>query len=170
MHVLDQHTIHERVLFEGLWRGWESRHIQTQPLLIPEPVDVPIAAATPLAEILPELTKVGLELECFGPSSFVIRSVPALVGQMDYVSLLEDILEDLSEWNSVDSLDKRIRSVLASMACKGAVQAGRRLEAPEMQHVVHDWLREGAPMTCPHGRRISLRFGSEELHRIFRRL
>ena len=170
LHVLDQHTIHERVLFERLWRGWEGRHVQTQPLLIPEPVDVPVAAVTPLAEILPELAKVGLELECFGPSSFVIRSVPALVGQMDYVALLEDILEDLSEWNSVDSLDKRIRSVLASVACKGAVQAGRLMEAPEMKHVVDDWLREGSPMTCPHGRRISLRFASEELHRIFRRL
>ena len=170
LHVLDQHTIHERVLFEGLWRGWESRSIQTQPLLIPEPVEVPVGAATQLAEIVPELAKVGLELERFGPSSFVIRSVPALAGQMDYVALLEDILEDLSEWNSVDSLDKRIRSVLASVACQGAVQAGRRMEPPEMTHVVHDWLREGRPMTCPHGRRISLRFGSEELHRIFRRL
>ena len=170
LHVLDQHTIHERVLFEGLWRGWENRYIQTQPLLIPEPVDVPVAAATPLAEILPELAKVGLDLECFGPASFVIRSVPALVGQMDYGALLEDILEDLSEWNSVDSLDKRIRSVLASVACKGAVQAGRRMEEPEMKRVVLDWFREGSPMTCPHGRRISLRFGSEELHRIFRRL
>ena len=170
LHVLDQHTIHERVLFEGLWRGWERRSIQTQPLLIPEPVEVPVGAATQLAEIAPELAKVGLELECFGPSSFVIRAVPALAGQMDYAALLEDILEDLSEWNSVDSLDKRIRSVLASVACQGAVQAGRRMEAPEMTHVVHDWLREGSPMTCPHGRRISLRFGSEELHRIFRRL
>ncbi len=170
LHVLDQHTIHERVLFERLWRDWEGRQIQTQPLLIPEPVDIPISAATQLAEILPELAKVGLELECFGPSSFVIRAVPALVGQMDYGALLEDILEDLSEWNSVDSLDKRIRSVLASVACKGAVQAGRQMEVPEMKHVVQDWLREGVPMTCPHGRRISLRFGSEELHRIFRRL
>lgn len=170
LHVLDQHTIHERVLFERLWRGWEGRDIQTQPLLIPEPVDVPVAVATQLTEILPELVKVGLELESFGPSSFVIRSVPALVGQMDYGALLQDILEDLSEWNSVDSLDKPIRSVLASMACQGAVQAGRRMEEPEMKHVVDDWLREGSPMTCPHGRRISLRFGSEELHRIFRRL
>ena len=168
--MLDQHTIHERVLFERLWRGWEGRDIQTQPLLIPEPVDVPVAVATQLTEILPELVNVGLELESFGPSSFVIRSVPALVGQMDYGALLEDILEDLSEWNSVDSLDKPIRSVLASMACQGAVQAGRRMEEPEMKHVVDDWLREGSPMTCPHGRRISLRFGSEELHRIFRRL
>lgn len=170
LHVLDQHTIHERVLFERLWRGWEGRDIQTQPLLIPEPVDVPVTAAARLTEILPELVNVGLELESFGPSSFVIRSVPALVGQMDYGALLEDIIEDLSEWNSVDSLDRPIRSVLASMACKGAVQAGRRMEQPEMKHVVDEWLREGSPMTCPHGRRISLRFGSEELHRIFRRL
>ena len=170
LHVLDQHTIHERVLFERLWRGWKGCDIQTQPLLIPEPVDVPVTAATRLTEILPELVNVGLELESFGPSSFVIRSVPALVGQMNYGALLEDIIEDLSEWNSVDSLDKPIRSVLASMACKGAVQAGRRMEQPEMKHVVDEWLREGSPMTCPHGRRISLRFGGEELHRIFRRL
>ena len=170
LHVLDQHTIHERVLFERLWRGWERRDIQTQSLLIPEPVDVPVTAAAPLTEILPELVSAGLELERFGPSSFVIRSVPALVGQMDYGALLEDIIEDLSEWNSVDSLAKPIRSVLASIACKGAVQAGRRMEPPEMNHVVRDWLREGTPMTCPHGRRISLRFGGEELHRIFRRL
>jgi len=153
-----------------LRRGWEGCDIQTQSLLIPEPVDVPVTAATRLTEILPELVNVGLELESFGPSSFVIRSVPALVGQMDYGALLEDIIEDLSEWNSVDSLEKPIRSVLASIACKGAVQAGRRMEPPEMKHVVTEWLREGSPMTCPHGRRISLRFGSEELHRIFRRL
>ncbi len=170
LHVLDQHTIHERVLFEGLWRGWESRDIQTQPLLIPEPVDVPVEAAGRLAEILPELASVGLELECFGPASFVIRSMPALIGQMDYAALLEDILVDLSEWNSVDSLDTRVRSVLASIACQGAVQAGRLMETPEMTRVVRDWLHEGSPMTCPHGRRISLRFASEELHRIFRRL
>ena len=170
LHVLDQHTIHERVLFERLWRDWKGRHVQTQPLLIPEPVDLSVAAATQVAEILPDLANVGLELECFGPSSFVIRAVPALVGQMDYGALLEDILEDLSEWKSVDSLDRRVRSVLASVACKGAVQAGRRMEEPEMKRVVQDWLREGVPMTCPHGRRISLRFGTEELHRIFRRL
>ncbi len=170
LHVLDQHTIHERVLFEGLWREWESRSVRTQSLLIPEPVEVPVGTATRLGEIESELAAVGFELERFGPSSFVIRAVPAIVGQMDYASLLEDILEDVSEWNSVDSLDTRVRPILASVACRSAVQAGRRMEAPEMQHVVRDWLREGSPMTCPHGRRISLRFGSEELHRIFRRL
>ncbi len=170
LHVLDQHTIHERVLFERLWRAWEERHIQTQPLLIPEPVDLSPSVAAKFEAVLPELAALGLELERLGPSAFVIRSVPALVGQVDYGALLDDIVEDVSEWRSVDSLDKRIRPVLASMACQSAVRAGRPMEEPEMQQVVQDWLREGVPMTCPHGRRISLQFGSEELHRMFRRL
>ena len=173
LHVLDQHTIHERVLFERLWRGWEGRErqqIQIQPLLIPEPVDLPIPVATKFEAILPELAALGLELERMSPSAFVVRSVPSLVGQMDYGALLEDIVDDMSEWQSVDSLDKRVRPVLASIACQGAVQAGRHMEEPEMKQVVQDWLQEGAPMTCPHGRRISLHFGGEELHRMFRRL
>lgn len=173
LHVLDQHTIHERVLFERLWRGWEGREkqqIQIQPLLIPEPVDLPIPVATKFEAILPELADLGLELERLSPSAFVVRSVPSLVGQMDYGALLEDIVDDMSEWQSVDSLDKRVRPVLASIACQGAVQAGRHMEEPEMKQVVQDWLQEGAPMTCPHGRRISLHFGGEELHRMFRRL
>ena len=170
LHVLDQHTIHERVLFERLWRGWEGRQIQIQPLLIPEPVNLPLSVAAQFEAVLPELAELGLELERLGPSAFVIRSVPALLGQMDYGSLLEEIVEDVSEWQSVDSLDKRIRPVLASMACQGAVQAGRHMEESEMKQVVQDWLREGVPMTCPHGRRISLHFSSEELHRMFRRL
>lgn len=169
-HVLDQHTIHERVLFERLWRGWNGRQIQSQPLLIPEPVDLPVSQATALDELLPALADLGLELERLGQTAFVIRTVPALLGQMDYGALLEDILDDAAEWKSLDSLDQRIRPVLASMACQGAVQAGRHMAEPEMKAIVHDWLREGVPMTCPHGRRISLRFGSDELHRIFRRL
>ncbi len=170
LHVLDQHTIHERVLFEQLWRNWKGRHIQIQPLLIPEPVALSPAMAAKVDAILPDLAALGLELERLGPSALVIRAAPALVGQMDYGALLEEIVEDVSEWRSVDSLDTRVRPVLASMACQGAVQAGRPMEEPEMRRVVRDWLREGVPMTCPHGRRISMHFGSEELHRRFRRL
>jgi len=132
--------------------------------------DIPLPLAARLEDILPDLANLGIELECLGPSRFVIRSAPALVGQMDYGALLEDILNDMLEWKSVDSLDKRVRSVLASMACQSAVQAGRTMKAPEMHQVVQDWLRAGVPMTCPHGRRISLHFGSDELHRMFRRL
>ena len=56
------------------------------------------------------------------------------------------------------------------MACQGAVQAGRPMAEPEMKLVLEDWVKEGFPMTCPHGRRVAMRFSMEELHRIFRRI
>ncbi len=169
-HVVDQHTVHERVLFERLWRSWVKKNVQSQTLLIPEPVEVQPHTAALLHSALPELASLGLEMEPFGESAFVMRSVPALLGQMDYASLVHDLVDDLTEWKSLDSLEKRIRPILASMACQGAVQAGRAMAEPEMKLVLEDWIKEGFPMTCPHGRRITMRFSMEELHRIFRRM
>ena len=109
-------------------------------------------------------------MEPFGESAFVLRSVPALLGQMDYAALVQDLVDDLTEWKSLDSIEKRIRPILASMACQGAVQAGRAMAEPEMKLVLEDWVKEGFPMTCPHGRRVTMRFSMDELHRIFRRI
>lgn len=170
LHVLDQHTIHERVLFERLWRGWKEQALPSQALLIPEPVDLAGPKALLLEEHQSELSKLGLTIESFGSATVVIRAVPAILGQMDYAALLQDIVEELSEWKSIGSLEERIRPVLASMACQSAVQAGRVLNEPEMQRVVEDWVQEGVPMTCPHGRRVSMHFSTKELHKIFRRL
>ena len=169
-HLVDQHTVHERVVFERLWRSWLEKQVQSQALLIPEPVEVQPHTAALLESALPELASLGLELEPFGGSSFVVRSVPALLGQMDYAALIQDLIEDLTEWKSLDSIEKRIRPILASMACQGAVQAGRAMAEPEMKLVLEDWVKEGFPMTCPHGRRVAMRFSMEELDRIFRRM
>ena len=169
-HVVDQHTVHERVLFERLWRSWLEKTVQTQALLIPEPVDVPPHRAALLQAALPELVSVGLEIEPFGQRAFVLRSVPALLGQMDYAVLVQDLIDDLAEWKSQDSLEQHIRPIVASMACQGAVQAGRAMAEPEMKLVLESWVKEGLPMTCPHGRRVTMQFSMDELHRIFRRL
>lgn len=170
LHVLDQHTIHERVLFERLWRGWKEQSLPSQGLLIPEPIDASGPMALLLEEHGADLAKLGLDIEPFGASSFVIRAIPAILGQMNYAALIQDIVDDLSAWKSVASLEHRIRPVLASMACQGAVQAGRCMNEPEMKRVVEDWIGEGLPMTCPHGRRVSMHFSTDELHKIFRRL
>lgn len=168
-HVVDQHTVHERVLFERLWRSWLKKNVQSQALLISEPVEVQPHTAALLQSALPELASLGLEMEPFGESAFVLRAVPALLGQMDYAALIQDLVDDLTEWKSLDSIEKRIRPILASMACQGAVQAGRVMAEPEMKLVLEDWVKEGFPMTCPHGRRVTMRFSMKELDRIFRR-
>jgi len=169
LHIIDQHTAHERVLFERLWREWNQQSVQTQALLIPEPVDLPPYEGDLLKEHLSELAIMGLEVERFGTQSFVVRSVPAILGPMNYSHLIQELIQDLSEWKSANSLEKKVKAMLASFACQGAVQAGRAMTEPEMKQVVTDWGQEGFPMTCPHGRRIAMRFSSGELHRIFGR-
>ncbi|MEC4671669.1 MAG: DNA mismatch repair endonuclease MutL [Nitrospirota bacterium] len=169
LHVVDQHTVHERVLFERLWRGWLEKSIPAQALLIPEPIELQPHAAVVLQEQLSELGKLGLEIEPFGSRSFVVRSIPSILGQMDYGVLVQDLIDDLSEWKSLDSIEKRIHPVLASMACRGAVQAGRAMSDLEIKQILDDWVQEGFPMTCPHGRRVAMRFSADELNRIFGR-
>ncbi len=169
LQVIDQHTAHERVLYERLWRGWRTQGLQSQVLLLPEPVDLPPHGVVLIERHLPELEQLGLKLERFGNASFVIRAVPALLGPLDYALLVADLVEDLSLWDSWSSLDERVRPVLASLACHGAVRAGRQLELPEMKRLVEDWVEEGLPMTCPHGRRVALRLPEAELLKIFGR-
>ena len=169
LQVIDQHTAHERVLYERLYRAWTGRQIVAQPLLIPEPIDLPPHSAALLRRYLPQLEDLGLQIEAFGGNAFLIRSVPAVLGHLEQAGLLQDLLEDLAQWNSVDSLEQRIRPILASLACHSAVRAGRAMELPEIQRLIEEWVAEGYPATCPHGRRVALRLTGDELGRIFGR-
>ncbi len=170
LQVIDQHTAHERVLFQRLWRGWQSRDIPSQPLLIPEPVELSAAQSTLLLKRLDDLEKLGLLIEPFGASAVAIRGVPVGLGKVDAAVLVQDLLDDVTEWDSASSLDLRVQPILASLACHGAVRAGRALALPEIQQLIHDWVQEGLIMTCPHGRRTAFRLSTDELAKLFGRV
>jgi DNA mismatch repair protein MutL len=169
LSIIDQHTAHERVLFERLWRSWLAQQISVQPLLIPEPFDLPPDRAAVLQDCLEHLAMLGLEIEPFGSGSFIVRSVPAQLGGLDHAALIVDLLEDLAQCRQ-SSVEHRLQPIVATLACHGAVRAGRVMELPEIRQLVTDWVAEGLPMTCPHGRRVALRFPSEELAKIFGRV
>jgi DNA mismatch repair protein MutL len=170
LQVVDQHTAHERVLFQRLWRGWQSRDIPSQPLLIPEPIELSAAQSTLLLQCRDDLEKLGLLIEPFGATAVAIRGVPVGLGKVDAAVLVQDLLDDLTEWDSTSSLDLRVQPVLASLACHGAVRAGRVLALPEIQQLIHDWVQEGLIMTCPHGRRTAFRLSTDELAKLFGRV
>ena len=169
LHVIDQHTAHERVLFQRLWRTWMTRDMVTQPLLIPEPIDLTVAQYTLLQKYAGDLEQLGLVLEPFGANTVVLRAVPVGVGSVDGASVVRDVLEDLAEWASMSSLDARVQAVLATLACKSAVQAGRTMALPEIEQLVRDWVDEGVMSTCPHGRRTAFRLSADELDTLFGR-
>ena len=170
LQVIDQHTAHERVLFQRLWRGWQSRDIPSQPLLIPEPIELSAAQSVLLLKRADDLEKLGLLIEPFGAMAVAIRGVPVGLGKVDAAVLVQDLLNDLTEWDSASSLEMRVQPVLASLACHGAVRAGRALALPEIQQLIHDWVQEGLIMTCPHGRRTAFRLSTDELAKLFGRV
>jgi len=170
LQVIDQHTAHERVLFQRLWRGWQSRDIPSQPLLIPEPIELSAAQSALLLKRADDLEKLGLLIEPFGAMAVAIRGVPVGLGKVDAAVLVQDLLDDLTEWDSASSLEMRVQPVLASLACHGAVRAGRALALPEIQQLIHDWVQEGLIMTCPHGRRTAFRLSTDELAKLFGRV
>jgi len=167
--VIDQHTAHERVLFERLVRAWGGRTMVSQPLLIPEPIDVSPAHATLLQRYREDLLQVGLDVEQFGPSTVLLRAVPAGIGTIHAATLIPDLLDDLSQWQTAASLEARVRPVLASVACHGAVRSGRSMTLPEIKTLIEDWLAAGAVTTCPHGRRTSFRLSTDDLEKMFGR-
>lgn len=169
LHVIDQHTAHERVLYERLCRSRLGQAVPSQPLLIPETVEVPAAQAALLQRHLSDLEQAGLALEPFGAHTFVVRAVPAMLKPLDYTALVLDLADDMAQWNTTSPVESRLKAVMASLACHGAVRAGRVMELPEIKQLVEDWLAEGLPVTCPHGRRVALRLTKNELARVFGR-
>jgi DNA mismatch repair protein MutL len=170
LQIVDQHTAHERVLFERLQRQFEAGQITSQRALLPQVVELSAAEAVSVRAHLEDLGRLGFEVEEFGQGSFVVRAMPALFGQGDQRALLRALVEDWDAWPSTPSMQERYNTVLASVACHSAVRAGRALEVPEMRRLLEDWRETGLPSTCPHGRRIAMRLTIEELDRIFGRL
>ena len=170
LQIIDQHTAHERVLFQRLSRAWENRQVTSQPLLIPEPIELAASQFALLEHCLADLEQLGLVLEPFGSSAMVLRAVPAGLGQVNGALLVEDLLDDLTQWRGTSSLEARARPILASLACQSAVKAGRPMALPEIARLIRDWVEEGLIMTCPHGRRTAFRLSSEELDKLFGRV
>ncbi len=167
--VIDQHTAHERVLFERLYRAWTVQGIHAQPLLLPETVELSPPHAALLLRYHGDLEKLGLELEPFGASAVLIRSVPMGLGKIKPDAFLEDLLDDLDQWDRASTVEMKVRPVLASLACHGAVRAGRAMELPEIKALVEDWRTEGEMTTCPHGRRTVFRLSTDDLEKMFGR-
>lgn len=170
LQVIDQHTAHERVLFERVLRKWKQREVVSQPLLIPEPIELSAAHNALVLAHLGDLEQLGLVIEPFGGTAMAIRAVPAGIGPCNAVMLMQDLLEDLSQWNSTSSLEARVEPIFASLACRSAVQAGRSLALPEIEQLIRDWVEEGLVMTCPHGRRTAFRLSGDELDKLFGRV
>ena len=161
---IDQHTAHERILYERLLSKMRDSRIEVQTMLLPVNIELPSKESLVLQSNLDNFKKLGFDIESFGENSFVIRSVPSILSKDDCKQAVKDILDKLlvSEANLSGSEQRRtgfdevINKMILVMSCRGAVKAGQILSIEEMSSLIKELMNTNRPFTCPHGRPIAL--------------
>jgi len=160
--LIDQHALHERILYEETVTRLRSRSMESQRLLTPAMIEADLADILTAAEHAELLRRAGLEVTAAGPGSLALHSVPELLGREDPARLLRDMLDALIE-GADQPADAKIEQVAEVIACKGAVKAGQPLSRQEMESILTRRDRMPGTATCPHGRPTTLFFDLAEL-------
>jgi DNA mismatch repair protein MutL len=170
MLVVDQHALHERILYEQLRRRVREGKLEAQRLLIPEPIDLPMEQAAAVLDARPQLAELGLDVEDFGGGTVAVSGYPALLGRVPVAEIFRGVADALAARDRPPTRDQLFEHLLATMACKAAVKAGDRLSPEEIDHLMRLRPTVEDSHHCPHGRPTSLVFSRQELDKQFKRV
>lgn len=178
--LVDQHAAHERVLYERLRAEWLERGVERQGLLVPLSVELPAAAAAALVSGADRVERLGFEVEPFGESAVMVRSIPALLAGRDPVPLIRSLADELQgaaseslEESAGEGDDVRMLAaadaIFASLACHSARRFGDHLESEEQRSLLDAVDAIPWAPCCPHGRPVAIAVDISEIERRFRR-
>ncbi len=167
--LVDAHAAHERVTYERLKQQYQQGAVPSQPLLLPIKINVSSAEAD-LAEQEHEFfSSLGFELNRSGPETIILRSTPALLGNIDKETLIRDVLADITEHGMSHRIQEQSNQLLATIACHGAVRAHRRLNIDEMNALLRDMEQTERIGQCNHGRPTWIELSTNDLDKFFLR-
>lgn len=170
MVIIDQHALHERILFEQIKAKVLSRSLDRQRMLVPATVQLTSAEAAMAIESKAMLEEIGFEVESFGGDTVVLNAYPSILSRRAPEEMLRQVLEALmaggKKVNAQDVLDE----LMNMMACKAAVKAGDRLTQTEITALLEQRDLYHDTHHCPHGRPTALFFSREQLDKMFKRI
>ncbi|MBI5760996.1 MAG: DNA mismatch repair endonuclease MutL [Planctomycetales bacterium] len=170
MTVIDQHALHERIMYEHLRERVLAGRVESQRMLLPEPVELSAVEAGLVVEQRETLAQLGLSVDEFGGNTVLVTSVPVMLSKASIVQLVRDIAERLATPGQNVTRRDLLDELLHMMSCKAAIKAGDRLTPEEIdsllaqRHLIQD------AHHCPHGRPTALTMSRLELDRQFGRL
>jgi len=168
--VIDQHALHERLLYEKFKAAVEAGGLEVQPLLVPERLDLAPAELELVDEHAATLARAGMRIEPFGGTTVIVTSKPALAGDTPAAEIVREVLDRLAATAaSGDGTSMLVDEVLHGLACKAAIKAGDRLSQAEVDALVRERRLVDESHHCPHGRPTSLTLSRQDLDRQFRR-
>ncbi|GAC1469732.1 MAG: DNA mismatch repair endonuclease MutL [Isosphaeraceae bacterium] len=170
MVVIDQHALHERILFEELRKRVQAGGVESQRLLVPEPVNLGGADALAVLEQREPLRELGIDVEPFGGDTILVTSIPAMLPGIPPERLLQDLAALFRTRPLAATRAGLLAGLLHMIACKAAVKAGQKLTPEEVDALLERRQLAADSHHCPHGRPTALVFTKSELERQFGRI
>lgn len=166
--LVDQHAVHERLLFDRLMREHAEGPLASQELLVPVVAGVTKQEMRLLEDNRESLESIGLFVESFGERDAAIRSLPMILGETQARDFLTDVIAELG--TGKDTAFERKRAALLQTACKHAVKGGEALSEDQLRSLLDTMIEQKVTPTCPHGRPLVVTITHRELDRKFKRI
>tara|TARA_B100000700_G_scaffold331793_1_gene468831 strand:+ start:14829 stop:16571 length:1743 start_codon:yes stop_codon:yes gene_type:complete len=166
LYVIDQHAAHERVIFENVIDRHEKNDPNIQTLLEPILVDLDDIQM----EIVEKSEKIfdilGMDIKPFGDNTYIIRSIPHVLSTQNAIQAFKNMISVLEEGKHFETWEEK---AAYSIACHGAIRAGKHLSLLEMETLIKQLENCRQPSNCPHGRPTLFSIDNANLAKRFRR-
>jgi DNA mismatch repair protein MutL len=167
--IIDQHALHEKIIYEDLYKRIRQSKLESQKLLIPESFDISVSDADILNNNSELFEKLGIEIVPFGPKAMAIQSFPILLAKADPVDFVQDLIDLLGRKDINLEGEGLLDEVLNMAACKAAIKAGQKLTDSEIEQLLADKVNAESASRCPHGRPTTIKFSISDLEKQFKR-
>lgn len=168
--LIDQHAAHERIAYEQLKRSVQTQKRTAQRLLLPETVELGFREAQILTRMLPDITQLGLEIEPFGGTTFVVTAVPDLLSRRQMGPLIEELVEQIADVGVGEGLETILDQCLMVMACHSTIRANQALSPQQTKALLEQLDRCDQPSHCPHGRPTWIQWSLKAVQKAFNRI
>ncbi|MBW8001474.1 MAG: DNA mismatch repair endonuclease MutL [Planctomycetes bacterium] len=167
--IIDQHALHERIMYEDLQARISGGKLESQKLLIPETFELTDAEAQIINSNTELTEKLGIELAPFGPKTYACQAFPTLLGKVNPVDFIRDLIGIISHSDTDVEPQGLLDEVINMAACKAAIKAGQPLSEKEIEQLLEDKGKAENSSRCPHGRPTAIKFSITELEKQFKR-
>jgi DNA mismatch repair protein MutL len=167
--IIDQHALHERIMYEQLKRRVQDNKLESQKLLVPESFQLTTVQLEAIENNAPLIERLGIELVPFGPKTVAIQAFPVLLAKAEPADFIRDLADLLTDKGATLDGDSLLDEVLCMAACKAAIKAGHKLTDGEIEQLLADKETVEHSSHCPHGRPAAIKFTLTELEKQFKR-
>lgn len=169
MYLVDQHAGQERINYEYFLEKYQNLDLSMRDLLVPITLEYPLSEFLIIEERKHLLAQVGINLEVFGNSGYVIKQLPLWMQNIDEQLFIEDMMTQLLQDNKIDVMKLQDHAI-ATLSCKASLKANTHLSVEGMQNIIDNLMRCDNPYVCPHGRPTIIYYSTYEIEKLFKRV